>query len=84
MKKRGWANCCGLFGGSAGDHASKREEGSLCRLQEPNFVSLSALVVTNLVSSKRLSPGAFTIFTKGFERIRAAYAMGSSIQGQEN
>lgn len=80
MKSRGFAKCCGLFGGSAGDHASKGEKGSLCRLQEP----LSALVVTNLVASQRLSLSAFTIFTKCFERIRAAYAMGSSIKQQEN
>lgn len=84
MKSRSFAKCCGLFGGSAGDRASKGEKGSLCRLQKPSFMSLSALVVTNLVASQRLSLSAFTIFTKCFERIRVAYAMGSSIKQQEN
>lgn len=80
VKNRGFANCCGLFGGSAGHHASKGEKGSLCRLQEPSFMSLSALVVTSSVASQRLSLNAFTIFTKCFERITAADAVGSSIK----
>lgn len=45
---------------------------------------LRALVVTNLVASQRLSLSAFTVFTKCFERITAAYALGSSVKGQEN
>lgn len=39
VKNRGFANWCGLFGGSAGHRASKGEKGSLCRLQEPRFTS---------------------------------------------
>lgn len=79
-KDRGFANSCGLFHVSAGHCTSKREEGSLCRLQSPRFMSLSASVVANLLASQRLSQSASTIFAKCLKKIRAVYAMGSKIR----